>query len=140
MALLTAHSVRILEMGKRNANYFFMEVDGKAWRISPFASHEEWWEKPSNGFRSSLKSRCCEWRVVLFVLPKCEGVWLAGHDFDEHVLKDKSKVNAPDVHYAIDRGIATTFRDLAEFISLLRIPPRRGTPFLLSKCREKSCG
>lgn len=41
MSELIKQGVRILETGKGNANYFFMEVDRNTWGISPFASDEE---------------------------------------------------------------------------------------------------
>jgi len=141
MSELIKQGVRILETGKGNANYFFMEVDRNTWGISPFASHEEWWEKPSDGFRSAIKARSCKWGVVLFVLPKREGVWIPGNDFDAHVLKDKKKVNAPDVNIARHKGIARIFHEPDEFLSFVREPPEGASKhFLLPKSGEKGRG
>lgn len=136
MSELTKEGVRILETGKGNSNYFLMEVDGNVWGISPFGSHEEWWDKPSDSFRSAVKARSCKWGVFLFVLPKRQALWIPGNDFDAHILKGKETVNAPDVNVALNKGIAKLFYEPAEFLILLRNPPGgTGKHFLLPKSR-----
>ena len=133
MTMLVVQGAHIIETGSGNANYFFMDVAGKTMGISPFASHEEWWEKPSDGFRAAIKRHSCDWGVVLFLLPKREGIWIEGKTFDEVVLKDREKVNASEVHFAIHKGVATPFSEPSEFLAILKARPRPRAPFLISK-------
>ena len=134
LTLLKSAGARVLEVGKENANYFVLEVEGRTVAISPFSSHEEWWEKPSKGFRSIVARRSCEWGVVLFFLREKEGVWIEGSDFDASVLKGREKVNSGDVEEARRRHLARPFRDAADFLRLVTTPtPISRKSFLLRK-------
>ncbi|MDR4468293.1 MAG: hypothetical protein MRJ68_08340, partial [Nitrospira sp.] len=125
MKQLVLNGISLLEISKGSANYFFMKVEGKVYGISPFASHEEWWEKPSDGFRATLKRLGCDWGVVLFDLPKREGIWILGKDLDEQVLSGRQKINAIEVKVAIANGVAKTFESTRDFLALLGVPPKR---------------
>ena len=69
-ALQKRGGINILEEGNASTNYFCAEVDGTQVAISPLASHEGWWEKPSVGFVRMYKRRGCKWGVVLLELRK----------------------------------------------------------------------
>lgn len=134
MVILREAGTRILDEGKDNANYFVLEVDGKTVAVSPFGSHEEWWEKPSEGFRSMATKLGCDWGVVLFLLSEHEGLWIEGLDFDSTVLKGKEKVNSGDVRQARWKGLARQFSKASDFLRLVKTPvPRSGKPFLVRK-------
>lgn len=134
MVMLKEAGGRILDEGKGNANYFILEVDGKTVGVSPFGSQEEWWEKPSEGFRSMVKRRGCDWGVVLFLLSEHEGLWIEGSDFDTTVLKGKEKVNSGDVQQARRKGLARPFSNTIDFLRLMKTPvTRSGKPFLVRK-------
>jgi hypothetical protein len=134
MVMLREAGGRILDEGKGNANYFALEVDGKTVAVSPFGSQEEWWEKPSEGFRSMVKKRGCDWGVVLFLLSEHEGLWIEGSDFDATVLKGKEKVNSGDVRQARRKGLARPFSTASDFLHLVKTRVHRtGKPFLVRK-------
>lgn len=107
-----------------NANYFCVEIDDIPLAVTPFGSHFGWWEKPSQGFREMITRKGCRWGVVLFNLPKSDGWWIEGSDFDERVLKGRKKVNLSEVYQAQKEGIAKPFSESEEFIELIRNPPR----------------
>lgn len=128
--------VCVLEEPAGNANYFLVEIDGISLAVTPFGSHEEWWEKPSKGFREMVARRGSRWGVVLFNLRKKEGLWIEGPDFDESVLKGRSKVNSSEVHQAQRTRIANAFSTSQEFIELIRNPPKKpGDSYLIRKSR-----
>lgn len=139
MTVLRRAGVAILETGKGNANYFVFEYKGKTIAISPFSSHEEWWEKPSEGFRSMTRSLGCEWGVVLFFLPDHEGVWIEGTEFDKTVLKGREKINSNAVKEARRRKLAHPFYEAAEFLRIVTtpasLPPK---PFLVRRTPSPS--
>ena len=117
-----------------NANYFLVAVDGITLAVTPFGSHEEWWDKPSKGFREMVARKGCRWGVVLFNLPKRDGLWIEGPAFDEKVLKDREKVNSSVVREARRSRVGYVFSESSEFISLIRNPPKTpGKPFLIPK-------
>ena len=133
---LEREGAEILWKGKGNANYFIAGIEGVSIGISPFGSHEEWWEKPSDGFREEVKKRGCRWGVVLFMLPKKEGLWIEGADFDERVLRGREKVNSSEVRQARRARIANSFSDSRRFIDLIKNPPKKpGELFLIPKPR-----
>ena len=134
MVILREAGARILDEGKGNANYFVLEIDGKTVAVSPFGSQEEWWENPSEGFRSMAKRRGCDWGVVLFLLSEHEGLWIEESDFDSTVLKGKEKVNSGDVRQARRKGLARAFSKATDFLHLVKTPvARSGKPFLVRK-------
>lgn len=132
--LLKGAGAAILEIGKGNANYFVFEFEGKTIAVSPFSSHEQWWEKPSDGFRSMTRNRGCDWGVILFFVQEHEGVWIEGPEFDKTVLKGREKINSEAVKEARRRKLARTFHNAADFLRLIKtpasIPPR---PFLVRR-------
>jgi len=78
----------------------------------------------------------CRWGVALFNLPKREGLWIEGSDFDESVLKGRNKVNSSEVHQAQRTRIANAFSESREFIELIRNPPKKpGDSYLIRKSR-----
>jgi hypothetical protein len=128
--------VRLLEKPTGSANYFCVEIDGITLAVTPFGSHEEWWEKPSKGFREMVARKRCRWGVALFNLPKREGLWIEGSDFDESVLKERNKVHSSEVHQAQRARIANAFSESREFIELIRNPPKKpGDSYLIRKSR-----
>lgn len=108
-----------------SANYFCVEIDGNILAVTPFGSHYEWWEKPSQGFREMVTRKGCRWGVVLFNLPKGEGLWIEGPDFDERVLKGRKKVNSSEVYQAQRARVANTFSTSKDFIELIKNPPKK---------------
>ena len=118
--------VRLLEKPTGSANYFCIEIDGITLAVTPFGSHEEWWDTRKR----------CRWGVALFNLPKREGLWIEGADFDESVLKGRNKVNSSEVHQAQRARIANAFSESREFIELIRNPPKKpGDLYLICKSR-----
>ena len=103
--------VRLLEKPSGNANYFCIEIDGVTLAVTPFGSHEEWWEKPSKGFREMVARKRCRWGVALFNLSKRDCLWIEGPDFDESVLKGREKVNSSEVQQAQRARIANAFSE-----------------------------
>ncbi|MGQ0666653.1 MAG: hypothetical protein ACT4O4_06430 [Nitrospiraceae bacterium] len=119
-ALRRNSDIKIIEEGNANANYFCAEVSGTPVAISPLASHEGWWEKPSDGFAHVRKGLGCKWGVVLLALGKSEvdGFWITGPDF-ERLLGHHSKIHSDDVVRAERRGQAHRFKDFEKFVELL---------------------
>jgi len=138
MDLLVGEGVRILETGIGNANYFCAEINGSPVAISPFGSHEEFWEKVSIGFRSLYVKRACRWGVVLFILPEKRGIWIEGNDYDSHVLHDRElkKVNSYEVKKAERSGLAHSFCDCKEFVNLIAHGPTTRPRALLIKKKK----
>jgi hypothetical protein len=128
--------VRLLEEPCGNANYFCVEIDGITLAVTPFGSHEEWWQKPSKGFREMVARKRCRWGVALFNLPKRECLWIEGPDFDESVLKGREKVHSSEVHQAQRARIANAFSESREFIELIKNPPKKpGDSYLIRRSR-----
>jgi hypothetical protein len=128
--------VRSVEEPRGNANYFLVEIDGVKLAVTPFGSHEEWWEKPSKGFRELVARERCKWGVVLFDLPKKEGLWIDGPEFDASILKGREKVNSSEVRQAKKMRIANAFSESSEFIEFIRNPPKKpGDSYLIRKSR-----
>lgn len=127
-----------IEEPRGNANYFCVKLDDIKFAVTPFASHDEWWDKPSQGFRQMVARHGASWGVVFFDLPKGEGLWIEGKDFDESLLKGREKVSASLVRHGKKLGILHPFSEIEQFIELIRNPPRKpGKPFLIS--RKKRC-
>jgi hypothetical protein len=59
MDLLAGEGARVLEPGR--GNYFCAEIMGSPVAISPFGSHEGFWDKVSNGIRSLYAKYGCRW-------------------------------------------------------------------------------
>jgi hypothetical protein len=126
----------VLEEPPGNANYFLVEVDGITVAVTPFGSHEEWWDKPSKGFRQMVARQGCRWGVVLFNLPKREGLWIEGPAFDDKVLKgrEREKVNSSVVREARRNRVGYAFSESNEFIAFIKNPPKHPKkPFLVPK-------
>ena len=124
----------VVEEPLGNANYFCVEIDSITLAVTPFCSHEEWWEKPSKGFREMIAGKRCRWGVVLFNLPKNEGLWIEGSAFDEKVLKGREKVNSSVVREARRNHVEHAFSESKEFIEIIRHPPKKpGKPYLVPK-------
>lgn len=123
-----AKGAKLIEAGPGNANYFCTEIDGVQIAVSPFASHDGWWERVSDGFRSLLKRRGCRWGVALFDLPEKRGLWFEGEEYDPHVLRGHETVHKIDVQRAEHKGIGQSFCNDEEFLRLLKEgfkkPPR----------------
>ena len=113
-----------------NANYFCAELDTFQILISPFASQEEWWEKPSGGFMDYVRevtSRApsCRWGIILFRVPvrapdpDVGGFWIEGADF-ERALEWPEKFNAANVRVAVKKKVAREFSDKVALIRLIR--------------------
>jgi hypothetical protein len=118
--ILQAKWAILVEPGPGNANYFCAEIDGVQVAVSPFASHDGWWEKVSDGFRSLGKRRGCRWGVALFNLPDERGVWFEGEDYDLHVLRSHETVNKIDAQRAERLGIGHSFSNDEEFFRLIK--------------------
>jgi len=127
--------VRILESGTGNANYFCAEIGGAPVAISPFGSHEEFWDKVSDGFRSLVMRRACRWGVVLFVLPERKGLWIEGSNYDAQVLQKQEKVHSPEVRRAEKLGIAHAFYETKGFMDLITHGPKIRSKTVLFKRR-----
>lgn len=119
-----------------NANYFCIKIDSITLGITPFGSHEEFWEKPSKGFLDKVTERGYRWGVVLFDLPQDEGLWIEGADFIDKVLKKNKKVNSSVVRQAKKARIAQPFSKNSKFIELVKCPPKNlGESYLIRKAR-----
>ena len=138
MDSLESEGARILDPTTGNANYFCAEIGKVPVAISPFGSHEGFWEKVSAGFRSLKEKRGCRWGVVLFVLPKEKGLWIEGDDYDAHVLQEREKVHLIEVARAEKSGKAHPFHDSREFIDLITKGPRLRARTILVKKRSES--
>lgn len=88
--------------------------------ISPFASHDGWWEKPSKGFRDKVERHSGVWGIVLFDLWRKEGAWIEGTEFDAKVLRGCETVHSQDVDGACRNGLAISFSTPAEFVRILQ--------------------
>lgn len=113
----------VIEEPHGNANYFCIEIDSITLAVAPFCSHEEWWEKPSKGFREMIAKKRWGWGVVLFNLPKSESLWIEGPTFDEKILKGREKVNSSEVRDARRNRVAQGFSESNEFIEIIKRPP-----------------
>jgi hypothetical protein len=118
--IVQANGAKLIETRPGNANYFCAEIDGVQVAVSPFASHDGWWERVSDGFRSLVKRRDCRWGVALFHLPGRKGIWFEEEDYDFHVLRGHETVNRIDVISAERSGIGQAFSDDEEFLRLLK--------------------
>lgn len=119
-ALQHGLGIRIIEQANGNANYFCAEVSGSATAISPLASHDGWWEKPSDGFAQLRKRLGCRLGIVFLALSKSEvhGFWMAGPDFETE-LGHHTKIHGDHVERAERRGLARRFLDLGKFIEII---------------------
>jgi hypothetical protein len=124
IASLESEGARIVETGTGNANYFCASIEAAFVAISPFGSHEGFWEKLSVGFRALKDRHLCRWGVVLFVLPEKRGVWIEGNDYDDYILKGREKVHLFEVSEAERRGVAHSFGDAKEFVELITKGPK----------------
>ena len=126
--IIQAKGAKLVEAGPGNANYFCVEIGGVQVAVSPFASHDGWWERVSDGFRSLGKRRGCRWGVALFNLPEKRGLWFEGKDYDLHVLRSRETVHEIDAQRAERLGIGQSFSNDEEFLRLLKEgikkPPR----------------
>jgi hypothetical protein len=132
--------IKVIVSPTGNANYFCVEIDGIELAVTPFGSHEEWWDKPSKGFRQLVKSRGCRWGVVLFDIKReglWEGLWIEGPDFDEKVLKKQETVNSSMINKVRGKRIVHPFTESGKFIDLVKHPPPKpGKPYLVRKIKE----
>lgn len=135
------HGVRILaEPKSRIANYFCAEIAGKPVWISPFASHDRFWEKPSNGLMGKASGPDCIWGTVHFELTSSDhrSFWTEGMDFKTKVLKEHDKVNWSNLGPAIEKGFAKEFSDIREFVEIVESAIRkRPGKLLLKKSKDR---
>lgn len=119
-ALQKRSGVNILEGGNASTNCFCADVGGAQVAISPLASHEGWWEKPSDGFVRMYKRRGCKWGIVLLELRKSQvdGFGMQGPDF-ESFFGHCTKVHSDDIEGAERKGVAYRFRDFEKFLELV---------------------
>ncbi len=119
-ALRKKSSINIVEEGSATTNYFCGDIGGVQVVISPLASHEGWWEKPSEGFASMYKRRSCKTGIVLLELKKTQvdGFWIAGQDW-ELFIGHYTKINLDNVERAERKGIAHRFIDFDKFLELV---------------------
>jgi len=117
---LERHGIRIIEQGNGSVNYFCAEVNGSAIAISPLASHDGWWEKPSDGFVQLRKRLGCRWGIVFLAWNKSEvhGFWIEGPDFEKE-LGHYTKIHGDHVERAERRGMAHRFGDLEKFVEII---------------------
>lgn len=81
-----------------------------------------------------IAKKHCRWGVVLFNLPKNEGLWIKGPAFDEKVLKGREKVNSFEVREARRNRVGQAFAESKEFIEIIKRPPETlGKPFLVPR-------
>ena len=126
-----------IEEPRGNANYFCVKLDDMKLAVTPFASHDEWWDIPSQGFRQMVAKHGASWGVVLFDLLKDESLWIEGKDFDELFLKGREKVTASLVRRSKKLRILHPFSESAQFIDLVRNPPAKpGKAFLIRKPKK----
>lgn len=137
MEITVGEGAKLVEAGSGNANYFCADIDGTKVACSPFASHDGWWEKVSDGFRSLVKVRDCRWGVVLFNLPDKKAIWFEGNDYDLHVLRGHETVNKIDVTKAERKGIGQVFSNNEEFLRLLKEGIRRPLKTVLIRKTKK---
>lgn len=113
-----------------NANFFYAEIGRVQILISPFASQEEWWQRPSDGFMNyvrevSSREPSCRWGIILFRVPDGDGVWVEGAKF-EKILEWPEKFTKSNVKEAIRKKVAREFSDRDELIYLIRNGPDSG--------------
>jgi hypothetical protein len=135
---LEREGAKILETTTGNANYFCVEISGAPVAVSPFGSHEGFWEKLSDGFRTRKDELGCRWGVVLFVLPEKRGLWIEGNDYDAYVLRGGEKVHSFEVERAEKLGKAQPFYDSKEFFELISKGPKLRARTMLVKKPKKS--
>lgn len=124
----------VVEKPVGNANYFCVEIAGITLAVTPFYSHDEWWDKPSKTFREMVAKKRCRWGVVLFDFPKNEGLWIEGPVFDEKVLRGREKVNSSVVREARRNHAGQAFTESKEFVEIIKHPPKTpGKPYLVPK-------
>ena len=138
MDSLESEGAKILDTTTGSANYFCAEIGGVPVAISPFGSHEGFWEKLSAGFRDLKEKRGCRWGVVLFVLPEKRGLWIEGDDYDTYVLQERKKVHLIEVARAEKSEKAHSFHDSKEFLDLITKGPRLRARTMLVKKRRPS--
>lgn len=134
--LYEKHGIRILAEPKgKNANYFCAEIAGKDVWISPFASQERFWEKPSSGLMDKVSGPDCIWGTVHFELTSSDhrSFWTEGMVFKEKVLKDHDIVNWSNLGPAIEKGFTKEFSDIKGFLELVEGAIKKRTGKLLFK-------
>jgi hypothetical protein len=117
-----------------------MKIGGVVWGVTPFGSLEKWWDKPSEGFRQSVKARACRWGVIFFDIERegsWEGLWIEGPDFDEKVLRGREAVSSEMIRKARGKRIVHSFTESEQFIHFITNPPRKpGEPYVIRKTRK----
>jgi hypothetical protein len=76
MDLLSGEGARVLEPGR--GKYFCAEIMGSPVAISPFGSHEGFWDKVSNGIRSLYAKYGCRWGLYCLSCRRREESGLKG--------------------------------------------------------------
>ncbi len=135
---LQGKGAKILETTTGNANYFCVEISGAPVAVSPFGSHEGFWDKLSYGFRTRKDELGCRWGVVLFFLPGNRGLWIEGNDYDAYVLRGGEKVHSFEVERAEELGKAQPFYGGKEFLELISKGPKLRAKTMLVKKPKKS--
>ena len=140
---LRKEGLSITPLKDGNANYFCAEFDTFQILISPFASQEEWWMKPSDGFMDYVRevtSRApsCRWGIILFRVPvrmpdpDVGGFWIEGADF-ERALAWPEKFNAANVRVAVKKKVAREFSGKDALIRLIRYGIESGPKLIKSR-------
>jgi len=119
-ALQKMSGIHILEECNSAKNYFCADVGGIQVAISPLASHEGLWEKPSDGFVDMCKRRGCKWGIVLLELRKSQvdGFWIPGGDW-QSFFGHYTKIHSDNVERAERKGMAHRFRNFDKFLELV---------------------
>lgn len=136
LEIMEGEGAKLIEVGAGNANYFCAEIDGVEIAVSPFASHDGWWEKYSDGFRSLTEKRSCRWGIALFILPEKRGIWIEGKDYEAIVLRGRETVHGIDVERAERLGIGHSFSNSPEFLQLIKAGPKPRPSKLLIRRRS----
>lgn len=121
---LRSTGAEIYRWGPANANYFAAEIADTAILISVFASQKHWWETPSKGFldavdRTRREIEDCRWGVVLFRLPRRDGIWIEGRVYVE-TLEWPEKFTESNLREVISRKAGREFSDNEELMELIR--------------------
>lgn len=117
-------SVSCREGGK--ANYFIAEIKGLKVCVSVFASHEQFWQKPSAGFLSIVRKTMardptCRWGVALLTVPDGNGVWIEGAEYEKTFeCKWPEKLNEFYVGQAVEKKVARKFSNTVDLINVIR--------------------
>ncbi|TAJ09906.1 MAG: hypothetical protein EPO61_04095 [Nitrospirae bacterium] len=108
-----------------NANYFRASFDGTDLLISAFASQENWWNEPSDGFMDLVKkakttTSSCRWGVVLLRVPEMSGYWIEGASLQETYGDWRKKFTESNMKQIVKQKSAHEFLKLEQLPNLIR--------------------